>query len=503
MSTTAAPEPQIRDGAGTTRLVAFGVAALIGAMFLAAFRDVMAGLVSQWESNDAFSHGWLIAPMSAYIAWSRRDRLARAGVKPAILGGTLGMLVAVLALQVGRVIGVLGIQQLAMLLAIASLVVLLLGWRALRALWFPIGYLLFMMPVWDVATERLHFPFQLLSAKLGTGFLRLFAVPVYLENNFIYLPNITLEVARVCSGVNYLIAILALAVPLAYLTLRSRARQVALLLFGIAAGFFFNALRVAAIGFFSYHQLSEYTHGPWHIFQGLSAALVGYVAIFAFWGLLHRREGLQAHGAPPPVTPVIAPRTGVLIAAGVVALAALGWAVRPLVPSTTLSGAAGSTSVPTELGNFRLTADPAVLPAGFPPAAPADLVRTYRSPDGRRVLVLVSPMVPAVTPGARPSYWSDTLEADAEIASTVPDGLRMSVIRPRHTKGGTVAFWYQVGERETLRRHVAKLWAAGTTLLGHRPPWVVAVISDQTEDARAMEDFRVVLPPLREALGSL
>ena len=299
MSTTAAPEPQITEQTGTGRFVALGIAVVVGAVFVAAFRDVIAGLVSQWESNDAFSHGWLIAPMSAYIAWSRRDRLARAGVKPAIVSGALGLLVAVLALQVGRVIGVLGIQQLAMLLAITSLVVLLLGWRALRALWFPIAYLLFMMPVWDVATERLHFPFQLLSAQLGTGFLRLFAVPVYLENNFIHLPNITLEVARVCSGVNYLIAILALAVPLAYLTLRSRARQLALLLFGIAAGFFFNALRVAAIGFFSYHQLSEYTHGPWHIFQGLSAALVGYVAIFAFWGVLSRREGRATRtGAP-------------------------------------------------------------------------------------------------------------------------------------------------------------------------------------------------------------
>jgi len=57
-------------------------------------------------------------------------------VKPGLVGGALGLILAVVALQLGRVIGVLGIQQLAMLLAVASLVVLLLGWRALRVMWF-------------------------------------------------------------------------------------------------------------------------------------------------------------------------------------------------------------------------------------------------------------------------------------------------------------------------------------------------------------------------------
>jgi exosortase len=499
MSTTATPESPAHVRVRTGSALALAVAAAVGIAFAFAFRDVMAGLVSQWEANDAFSHGWLIAPMSAYIAWSRRDRVARAGVRPALVGGTLGVVVSVLALQVGRVIGVLGIQQLAMLLAVASLVVLLLGWRALRALWFPVLYLLFMMPVWDVVTERLHFPFQLLSAQLGTGFLRLFGIPAYLEVNFIHIPGITLEVARVCSGVNYLVAILALAVPLAYLTLRSHARKLALLAFGIAAGFFFNALRVALIGFFSYHQLSEYTHGPWHIFQGLSAALVGYVAIFAFWGVLHRRE----RAAPPPASPSVLPtstRPVVLVAATCVAILAMLWASRPILLDA--SGAEASVGLPSQLSAFQLTTEQADLPRLLPSTTPRDHLRVYRAADGKRLVVLATPLLPAVlVPGGRPGYWSDGLEADANVVNLPGGQGPVGIVHSGRTTTGTASFWYQLGRRDTVRRHVAKLWSAFTTLTGRRPPLVVVVVSEISDEAEALKAFGDVRPALREALS--
>lgn len=475
-----------------------------GGLFLYAFRDVVAGLVHQWQTNDAFSHGYLIAPISLYIAWTRRDRLALAGIHPALVTGTLLLAAAVLALQAGRVAGVLGIQQLAMLLGVAALIVLLAGWRALRTLWFPVLYLLFMMPVWDIVTERMHASFQLLSARLGTALLRLVGVPVFLHDVFIALPNITLEVARVCSGVNYLVAILALAVPLAYLTLRSHVRKVALLVFGVLAGFLFNALRVAAIGYVSYHGLSQYTHGPWHVFQGLSAALAGYAAIFAFWGWLQRRDA----GLPPrpwqprgwgPARPDATPAR--LVTAGVVALALLAWGARPLA----LQGArAGVRELPDRLDGW--VAAPAavrVMPPRVPAPGPDGVERAYRDGAGMgRADVLVTPLGASARDDGRPDFWADNLEADAVVRGLGAGAVhwlepRRFLAPPRY-----VAFWYQDGRRAMTWRHEAKLFLALRAALGQPAPVVAAIAVDTDNAEAAAAAVEAIMPAVREAIAT-
>ena len=105
--------------------------------------------------------------------------------------------------------------------------------------------------------------------------------PVYRDGTFIYLPNQTLEVAQVCSGVNYLVAIAAVGIPLAYLSRSTVARRTALVLFGVIVAVIANGVRVALIGFTAYHGLvTGDLHGPGHVFHGMFVAVAGYVALF-------------------------------------------------------------------------------------------------------------------------------------------------------------------------------------------------------------------------------
>jgi EpsI family protein len=147
-----------------------------------------------------------------------------------------------------------------------------------------------MLPIWDFVTDPLHVPFQVVSANLGVMLLRGVGIPVFQDGVFIHLPNITLEVARACSGVNYLIAVLATSIPLATIVLTSVWKRVVLVLLAMAVSALANSLRVALIGMLAYYDLSGDLHGPYHMLHGVFVSLVGYAVIFGGLWVLSRGQ---------------------------------------------------------------------------------------------------------------------------------------------------------------------------------------------------------------------
>src|SRR4051794_20606938 len=72
-------------------------AAVMTAALAASYAPSVRWLMYTWESDPAYSHGFLVAPIAAMILWQRRDGLARVkAIRPSVLGwlGLLGMLAA-------------------------------------------------------------------------------------------------------------------------------------------------------------------------------------------------------------------------------------------------------------------------------------------------------------------------------------------------------------------------------------------------------------------------
>jgi exosortase len=99
-------------------------------------------------------------------------------------------------LVLGRAGNMITLQELSLVAMIAGLVLCLLGKDYLKAMGFPIAYLLFMVPIADELIAPLHWSFQLLTAKMGVAFLQAMGFSVFLENQYIMLPSITLEYLR-------------------------------------------------------------------------------------------------------------------------------------------------------------------------------------------------------------------------------------------------------------------------------------------------------------------
>jgi EpsI family protein len=168
----------------------------------------------------------------------------------------------------------------------------------MHAVWFALAYLVLMVPFWEGLTEPLHLPFQQLSANLGIRMLQVVGIPSYREGLYLFLPNVTLEVARACSGVNYLVAILALGLPLGYLYLPTVWRRVLLLAMAIGVAAISNSLRVALIGVLSYLEIGQPLHGPGHVLHGVFVSGIGYVVLLVGLRVLSPKSAASVTAAP-------------------------------------------------------------------------------------------------------------------------------------------------------------------------------------------------------------
>src|SRR5688572_2605777 len=133
------------QAAGLSKRVIFaGALVLAGIAIL--YRDVVPELIHSWSTDDNYSHGYLIPPIAAYLAWERRRRFASTPTHPSGLG-LIVILVSLLVLAIG-ILGVeLFLTRVSLIGAIAGVVVFLFGWARLRVMLFPIAVLLLMVPL--------------------------------------------------------------------------------------------------------------------------------------------------------------------------------------------------------------------------------------------------------------------------------------------------------------------------------------------------------------------
>ncbi len=263
---------------------------LIVASFLFCYAKVMLGFVKVWGSNDTYSFGFIIPLISLYILWERREKIVNSRVEPSITLGIPILFLALFTFRLGEISGVVLLRDVSFLIGIIGLVYYLFGNDVFRNAWFPITYLIFMIPIWDLLFGALHFPFQMFSANMGVKLLQLFGIPSYRSGIFIELPNITLQVAEVCSGVNYLLSIIALGIPLSYLYISKTIKRIAVISAAVLISIISNGIRIALIGVLAYQGYRE-LHGPFGMFRAVFISTLGYIILFILvWVLADKKD---------------------------------------------------------------------------------------------------------------------------------------------------------------------------------------------------------------------
>lgn len=266
-------EAGTRRGEALLAATALAVAAAICAPALASMPTV-------WRSVEFYGHGYAIPAVSAYLAWTNRERIASAWreLKPPRLGFVAAFAAA--ALEVIMIVGDVGVgAQLGIPLLLGAAVYAIGGLPLLRPLLLPLGFLALMVPPPRFLTYQLLFTLKLFVTDVSVSLLQLAGQTVAASGNRILVPGHTLFVADACSGLTSIITLLPLACIIAYFLSHGVWRRAVIVASVVPLGVGGNLLRVI----FTVHMVSsrgiEFAQGLLHESFGLTTYVVGTLAL--------------------------------------------------------------------------------------------------------------------------------------------------------------------------------------------------------------------------------
>jgi exosortase len=186
------------------------------ALIAVAYGRTAATLWRMWSHNSTYSHGFLIAPISVFLVWNLRRQLRETPVTPSWAG--LPVVVLAMFLQIVGIRGdVTMFQAHSLILLVAGLTWTWFGPGVLRRLAFPIAFLVFGAPTFPVIVNQLSVRLKAIAAFGSVSVAQALGVSVSLHGMDLYLQTGVMAIEGACSGLNSLIALMALGALFAYL----------------------------------------------------------------------------------------------------------------------------------------------------------------------------------------------------------------------------------------------------------------------------------------------
>jgi exosortase A len=354
---------------------------LTGAAF---FADVKAAVIVWWV-YPAYSHCFLIIPISAWLIWERRAYLVSdtPAASPWALMGVIPCLALWLAGGFGSVTE---FRQFAAVGLAEVFCVAILGWHIFRKISFACLYLFFLVPT----GQYLIPPLQEITAKFVEVGLSLFSIPYFREGLVFDLVNGSYQIAEACAGLRFMIATVALGVLFAHMMFRRPLKIAIFLASCFIIPIIGNGIRALVTVMVANYTSNRVAAGFDHIVYGWVFAVA---IIFTVMYIGARFRDAEAD-KPPPSGALRPPRYALLGATTLAALLLLSLA--PAVAwyadrtgTASQSALDGLTAIPgwdrqAPQGDWRIAFDPgaaestaALQPSSGAFAAPVDIDISY------------------------------------------------------------------------------------------------------------------------------
>ena len=121
--------------------------AVLAIGFLSMAIPTLISLASQAWSKDEGIHGPIVLATGVWLIWRRWDDIASRAVPGSPPGAWAALGLALLLYIFGRAFDFLSLEALALIAVGGAIAYSFIGLRVLQSLWFPIFYLLFLVPM--------------------------------------------------------------------------------------------------------------------------------------------------------------------------------------------------------------------------------------------------------------------------------------------------------------------------------------------------------------------
>jgi exosortase len=232
-------------------------------------------------STEQGAHGPIVLATGLWLYWRRWP-----AARPYRMAGdtriaALAALICAPIYIVSRIINIIELEGFFMYALLLSGTYWLIGWPALKKLWFPIVYMLFVFPPPDTVVAMITQPLKIGISQVAIDLLHACGYPIAGSGVTINIGQYQLLIAAACAGLNSLISLSAIGLFYIYVRHNANWRYAVLLMFAIVpVAVVANFIRVIVLILITYHMGDAAAQGFLHNFSGITMFLFSVLGIF-------------------------------------------------------------------------------------------------------------------------------------------------------------------------------------------------------------------------------
>lgn len=511
--------PGGRDGDGVAGEPGFrgahvwaGVAA--GLIFLALYRRAGEELYTNWNLADSYyTHGFLVPFVSLFFVWKERAAIASLPVVPSAWG-LVWMVAAGAMLLVGDFLGFRVFGHLSILPMLTGALLIFQGRARTQQMWFPLVFLLFMIPIPPSMTQSIALHLKLIAAETAVRIANLLTLPMVREGSYIHFGDDKLLVGDVCGGLRSLISLLALGALAAYISSSKWWGKVLLLALAGPIAIAANIVRIFFLCVVGYMWGSEMAGGKVHDYSGVLIYAVA-IALFVLAEVPLRRwagaESEEAAKGRPVLAASLRRRPALLFLGTLAFLGVVTYAHLSILHAQAAAHldapAPVAIDIPSRIVDYKQIGNDIGVDERTQEILESStiVIRNYASPAGRPIQLSIVhagstrrslhfPEVCLVGAG-----WEIVKQESASV------GILFSAKRLVLVKGDqqeAVLYWFKTGDTVTGNFFLnAFYWAKNQLMFGTPTSAMVKVTTPVLSDGEggafaALEDFAVKFAPV-------
>ena len=206
-----------------------------------------------WVMSDS-AEGAIILAISLWLVWREREIFFNWPDARLRLGGLLLFLFGLLLYSLGRSQEFFQFEVGSQIPVLLGIVILLLGRSGLKRLWFPIFFLLFLVPIPGSVMDSVLLPLKQTVSWIVDEILHLAGYPISRNGVVLMIGAYQLLIADACSGLNSMVALSGIGLLYVYLVgSGNKITMTILLLSVLPVAFVANVVRVLILVLVTYH----------------------------------------------------------------------------------------------------------------------------------------------------------------------------------------------------------------------------------------------------------
>lgn len=286
---------------------------ILAAGILSVIVPTLALVANESWSTEQGAHGPIVLATGLWLLL-REWQKARPLFRPAPAWTVAVVFVPLLLLYfVSRVSHIVETEGYLMYGLVVATLFSFVGWAAIKQMWFPLIYLLFVLPPPETLVAMVTNPLKIFLSEGAVSLLYHLGYPTASAGVTIQVGQYQLLVAEACAGLNSLISLSAIALFYVYLRHHANVRYALLMFLAIVpVAVFANFVRILLLVLLTYHGGEAAAQGFLHDFAGMTMFMTALITIFAIDHLLGLLwPGLKnPKDATPPPPPAEQPATG-------------------------------------------------------------------------------------------------------------------------------------------------------------------------------------------------